>query len=68
MKDITHKPARNVVDYEEYGGVPLLGVNGISMIAHGRSNAQAVTSAIRIANDFSNLHINLKIVEELAAL
>ena len=36
-------------DYAEYGGAPLLGVNGLSLIAHGRSNARAITSGLRVA-------------------
>lgn len=36
-------------DYAEYGGAPLLGVNGLSLIAHGRSNARAITSGLRLA-------------------
>lgn len=47
------KPAfdrvRAQVDYEEYGGVPILGVNGVSIIAHGRSRARAIKNAIRVA-------------------
>ncbi len=34
-------------DYSEYGGAPLLGVNGLVMISHGRSNAKAIKNAIR---------------------
>ncbi|MBI2303529.1 MAG: phosphate acyltransferase PlsX [Chloroflexi bacterium] len=37
------------LDYAEYGGAPLLGVNGVVVIAHGRSNAKAVKNAIRVA-------------------
>jgi len=37
------------VDYSEYGGAPLLGVNGVVIIGHGRSNANAVKNAIRVA-------------------
>lgn len=37
------------IDYREYGGAPLLGVKGNVFIAHGRSQAQAITSAIRLA-------------------
>jgi len=37
------------MDYAEYGGVPLLGVNGVSIIGHGRSNATAVSNALRAA-------------------
>ena len=48
------KPAfdrvRKQLDYEEYGGVPVLGVNGISIISHGRSKAKAVKNAIRVAS------------------
>lgn len=35
------------VHYSEYGGAPLLGVNGVSFIAHGRSNAKAIASGLR---------------------
>ena len=37
------------MDYEEYGGVPLLGVEGVCSIAHGRSSAKAIKNAIRVA-------------------
>ncbi|MCK9524681.1 MAG: phosphate acyltransferase PlsX [Limnochordia bacterium] len=37
------------VDYTEYGGAPLLGVNGVVIIAHGGSNAKAITNAIYVA-------------------
>lgn len=40
---------RKILDYAEYGGGPLLGVNGIVIIGHGRSNAYAVKNAIRVA-------------------
>ena len=36
-------------DYAEYGGAPLLGINGLSLIAHGRSSARAITSGLRLA-------------------
>jgi glycerol-3-phosphate acyltransferase PlsX len=38
-------------DYAEYGGAPLLGVNGVVIIAHGRSNAKAIKNAVRVARD-----------------
>lgn len=37
------------LDYAEYGGAPLLGVDGVVIIAHGRSNAKAISNAIRVA-------------------
>ena len=43
------RQVRKDFDYAEIGGVPLLGVNGISMICHGRSSAKAIKSAIREA-------------------
>lgn len=35
--------------FTEYGGVPLLGVNGVTIVAHGRSDARAIASAVRVA-------------------
>lgn len=40
-----------VLDYREYGGAPLLGVNGVVIIAHGRSDPLAIENAIRVAVD-----------------
>jgi glycerol-3-phosphate acyltransferase PlsX len=42
------------MDYAEYGGAPLLGVDGVVIIAHGRSNAKAIKNAIRAARDAVN--------------
>ncbi|MBA4181377.1 MAG: phosphate acyltransferase PlsX [Anaerolinea sp.] len=42
------------LDYTEYGGAQLLGVDGVTVIGHGRSNARAVFSAIRAARDAVN--------------
>lgn len=40
---------KKILDYTEYGGAPLLGVNGVVIIGHGRSNAVAVKNAVRVA-------------------
>ena len=53
------------VDYSEYGGAPLLGVKGICIICHGRSNANAIKNAIRVAAEFSSENINGRIEDEL---
>ncbi len=45
------RKVRRRLDYTEYGGAQLLGVNGVTVIGHGRSNARAVFSAIRAARD-----------------
>ncbi len=59
------KPAfkllKNRVDYSEFGGAPLLGVNGTCIIGHGRSNATAIKNAISKAVKFSREKINDKI-------
>ncbi len=59
------KPAFRAVkhrlDYAEYGGAPLLGVDGVVIIAHGRSNAKAICNAIRVAERA----VNGKIVEQI---
>jgi len=49
-------------DYSEYGGAPLLGVNGRCFISHGRSSAKAIKNAIRVASDFMSHRINDHIV------
>ncbi len=57
----------NRMDYSEYGGVPLLGVEGICIICHGRSDSKAIQSAIREALQFNKHHVNKHIVSELEA-
>lgn len=42
---------RQRLDYSEYGGAPLLGVNGVVIIAHGRSDAKAIKNAVRVAKE-----------------
>ncbi len=42
---------RKKIDYREYGAGPLLGVNGLVFIGHGRSDAKAITSALRVARE-----------------
>ncbi|MEJ7653079.1 MAG: hypothetical protein WKH64_06935 [Chloroflexia bacterium] len=42
---------RKRLDYSEVGGAPLLGVNGAVFISHGRSNANAIRNALRVANE-----------------
>jgi glycerol-3-phosphate acyltransferase PlsX len=49
------------VDYEEYGGAPLLGVGGVCLIGHGSSKANAVKNAIRVAKDLVTKGVNKSI-------
>ena len=53
------------VDYSEYGGAPLLGVKGVCIICHGRSNANAIKNAIRVASEFTGGQINQRIESDL---
>ena len=56
---------RKRTDYAEYGGAALLGVKGVCIICHGRSDANAIKNAIRVAADFSAGNINQQIEHEL---
>lgn len=53
------------MDYAEYGGAPLLGVDGTCIISHGSSNHKAIKNAIKVAADFTSQGVNNHIVEEL---
>lgn len=57
------KALKKDLDYSEYGGAPLLGVDGICIIGHGRSNAKAIKNAIRVAGEFAKCQVNQHIVE-----
>jgi glycerol-3-phosphate acyltransferase PlsX len=59
---------RRRLDYSEYGGAPLLGMNGITIVCHGRSNANAIKNAIRVAHDFSKNNVNQVIETEFRKL
>ena len=61
-----YRELRKRVDDSEYGGVPLLGVKGVCIITHGRSNANAIKNAIRVAAEFAEGKINERIEAELA--
>lgn len=53
------------MDYAEYGGAPLLGVDGRCIISHGSSTPKAIKNAIRVAAEFKTQDVNKHIVEEL---
>jgi phosphate acyltransferase len=53
------------VDYAEYGGAPLVGINGISIIGHGRSSDLAVKNAIRVAAELAKSEVNKHIREDI---
>lgn len=49
--ELDYKRTFSMLDYSEYGGAPLLGVNGLSVICHGGSSPNAIKNAIRVAAD-----------------
>lgn len=63
----TFKKVKKEIDYSEYGGAPLLGVNGVVIIGHGRSNAKAIKNAIRVAKTEVENKFNEKLIQALNA-
>jgi glycerol-3-phosphate acyltransferase PlsX len=65
------KPAfkrfKTKIDYDEYGGAPLLGINGISIVSHGRSSPKAIKNAIRVAKESFEKGVNRHIQEEVSS-
>jgi glycerol-3-phosphate acyltransferase PlsX len=58
---------RKVVDYAEYGGAPLLGVNGVGVVAHGRSSAKAIKNALNAALETAEVGLAGELKARLAA-
>lgn len=56
------------LDYAEYGGLPLLGVNGSAIVSHGRSKAKAIKNALRVARQTTEAGVAGAIAEGLAKL
>jgi glycerol-3-phosphate acyltransferase PlsX len=63
-----YKSFRKKIDYSEYGGAPLLGVKGVTVIGHGSSNSLAIKNAIRVATELVRGGVNEKIEQELAMI
>jgi phosphate acyltransferase len=62
------KALKEKSSYETYGGSPLLGVNGVVIIAHGSSSALAVRNAIRVGMETVENRVNHRIEEAMATL
>lgn len=60
------KGIKRTMDYSEYGGAPLLGVRGLCVITHGKSNANGIKNAIRVAAGLARAQLNEKIEQELS--
>jgi glycerol-3-phosphate acyltransferase PlsX len=64
LRDVFAELARTV-DYSEYGGAPLVGVSGTSIICHGKSNEKAIKNAIAMAKDFAAKKIAAHLTEAM---
>jgi glycerol-3-phosphate acyltransferase PlsX len=53
------------IDWREYGGAPLLGIDGVAVVAHGRSDARAIKNAIRVTREAVEHHLVGKIRAEV---
>jgi len=65
MKKKVFSNLKKEVDYAEYGGAPLLGIDGCAIISHGSSNAKAMKNAIFQAINYTRSDVNKKIEELL---
>ena len=59
------KAFRKKIDYAEYGGAPLLGIQGTVMICHGSSSPRAIMNAIKMAYDYDKRQVNNRMIERL---
>ena len=59
---------RDRMNYETYGGSPLLGIKGVCIIAHGSSSALAIQNALRVATEAIEHNVNPHIVEAMKAI
>ncbi len=56
---------RDRIDWREFGGAPLLGIDGVAVVAHGRSDARAMKNAVRVTRDAVRNHLVAKIRGEV---
>lgn len=68
LKPALKKYMAKRLDYAEYGGAPLLGIQGALLICHGASKAKAIKNAIHMASDVCREHIDEIIVDMLAKM
>lgn len=62
------KNVKRETAYDEYGGAPLLGINGACVVCHGRSTPKAIMNAILMADDFSSKNVFKIISDDLRSL
>lgn len=62
------KRLKKKLDYSEYGGAPLIGLRGVSIICHGRSSSNAIKNAIRVAKEFAENQVNARLEADLGQI
>lgn len=62
---ISIRDLRKVLDYAEYGGAPLLGVNGVCIICHGHSSPKAIKNALKLATQMVEQRVNERIIKAI---
>jgi glycerol-3-phosphate acyltransferase PlsX len=67
LQDPGVQKAFRTLDYSQYGGAPLLGVKGVSIICHGSSSTRAIKNAIKVALQSVESHLSQHIGAEFAA-
>src|SRR5476651_1549980 len=67
MEGLLSEELSVITDYSEYGGAPLMGVNGVTIVGHGRSNAKAVRNAVVMAHRFASDRLIPRIEGDIAA-
>jgi glycerol-3-phosphate acyltransferase PlsX len=67
LADFLTDDFRRRVDYSEYGGAPLLGVAGVTIVGHGRSSAKAVQNAVALAHRFAAARFIERVEREIAS-
>ncbi|MEG6615278.1 phosphate acyltransferase PlsX [Peptococcaceae bacterium 1198_IL3148] len=60
--------AKKHLDYSEYGGAPLLGVNGVSIVSHGSSEAYAIKNAVRVAKESVTVNLVAAIADSIGLI
>lgn len=59
---------RKRMDWAEYGGAPLLGINGVCIVAHGRSSPYAMQHALRVAREGAEHHVLERLAEAIGRM
>jgi glycerol-3-phosphate acyltransferase PlsX len=54
-----------IMDYEEYGGVPILGIKGVGVVCHGGSSARAIKNGIKAARDYADRRLQDRLAEDV---